>query len=116
MKIGNQEIRVTERYLQVFLHQPFWGAWKQYGWTEGIEGLGVNILIVSLALTEKKKIRIKFPYGTYEISPKRAITLCDQYKSYFEARNGTILIVIPRDKCLKIKGKESGVFPPPMTI
>ena len=50
---------------------------------------------------------ISFKYGRYEISAGKARGLARKYNSYFKARNGTVLYVIPRTSCEKVEISEN---------
>jgi len=104
--INNQKIRIETKHLVISLREPFWGAYQKYGWTDKVEGFGLSSDLINKAIKLKKKIKVKYKYGEYEITPEKAISLKDKYTSIFLARNGTILYVIPRDGFKKIVKEE----------
>lgn len=102
--IDGQEVIEKEKHLVVRLRQPFWSAWKKYGWEKNIEGLGVSSKIVRLALKLKKKIGVQDGnYGWYEKSPLKIAEEVEQYQSIMSVRGGTILWITPRSTWKKVK-------------
>lgn len=91
-----------DNYIIINLREPYWGAWKKYGWEEGIEGFGVRESLINVARMSKKKLLISFKYGDYEITPTLAEKVVKKYKSIFIARDNTKLVVIPRNRCKKV--------------
>jgi len=101
MDIRNQKWVETEKHLMLQLHQPFWGAWKKYNWPERIEGIGVSVEAIEKALELKKKILVHImKYGTYEITPEKALKVASNYK--FIARDQKPILVIPRNEFYKV--------------
>jgi len=111
MKIRNQSWMVTDKHLVITLHQPYWSAYKLYGWESrfGIkcEGLGVSVEAVDKAIELKLKIRVNvIKYGSYEITPTEA----KRWGEQFLPRDNKPILVIPRMKFTRIprKGEENG--------
>ena len=82
------------------LREPFWSAWKKYGWTKGNPGFGISVELIQKAHAEGKKIVAEFGGYGYRISP---VTINNFYKEstpkpIFEARGGVKLVVIPQTK------------------
>ena len=102
MRINNQPIIETDTHLLIRLHEPFWGAWQKYSWEKGIEGFGLSLALIKRAKTLKKKLMVSFPYGRYEITPRKACNQVKKYNSRFIAKDGTELYVIPRNACERI--------------
>jgi hypothetical protein len=101
MRIRNQTWIETDTHLVLTLHQPFWSAWKKYGWETQQEGLGVSREAVKKALELGKKLRINvLKYGSYEISPKKALRIASSFT--FKPRDGKTLLIIPRLECERI--------------
>jgi hypothetical protein len=95
MKIRGQSWIETGEHLIIMLREPYWGAWKKYGWEKGVEGMGVSIEAVKEAEEKKKKIMVRLlGRGAYEISPKMAL----KYAGRFVSRDNKVLLVIPRNK------------------
>ena len=92
MVIRNQEWEETPDNIQITLLDAYWGAWKQYGWAKGVEGLSVSSEAVSIALKYSKKIIVIFKYGSYIITPTKAL----KYGKLFMARDNKKLYCIPR--------------------
>jgi hypothetical protein len=105
MKIRNQVWLESDTHLILTLRSPFWSAWKRYGWEEGVEGFGISLLAIKKAEQLNKKIRINvIKYGSYEITPKKAL---DFMGNYFFPRDNKILLVIPRTSFDRIKVDEN---------
>lgn len=97
MKIGNEQITDDGSHLVVRLREPFWSAWKKYGWTEGIEGFGINVKVIDKAVSMKRKLKVSYKYGIYTISTEKAQNLHKKYGSSFKTRSVT-LAVLPRSE------------------
>ena len=95
MQIRHQPWIEVDKHLVLTLHEPWWGAWQRFGWTKGIEGIGVSREAIQIAKTLGKKIRVNIiKYGSYEITPTKA----ERYSSnIFYPRDRKALYVIPRD-------------------
>ena len=74
------------------LRQPWWGAWKQFGWDKGIPGFG----IAKDKLDTYDNIEISYQGNKYLISSREALELSQQYKSYFVTKTGVKLVSIPK--------------------
>lgn len=99
MVIRNQNWEETPDTIQITLLEPYWGAWKQYGWERGIEGLSVSSEAVSIALKYSKKIVVVLKkYGSYIITPTKAL----KYGKLFTARDYKKLYCIPRTAFKKL--------------
>ena len=102
MRINNQNIVDLGSHLMIRLNEPYWGAWKKYGWPRGIEGFGLSRELLDRAIAENKWIMISFPYGRYEITGKKAMKYAEKYKTSFRARADVTLFVIPRSACTRL--------------
>lgn len=91
-----KDVVETDTHFILALREPFWGGWKKYGWTKGVEGIGINEKLVDLAISQFKRILVKYKYGDYEITGTKAKREAEKYKSYYVARDNTRLYVIPR--------------------
>lgn len=104
MKIRNQVWIETETHLVILLREPFWSAYKRYGWEYGVEGFGVSKEAIEKAEELGKKIRVNLlKYGSYEITAKRAQKYAN---NVFIPRDNKPLIVIPRTEFKKISSEE----------
>lgn len=99
MKIRGQTWLDTDTHLVITLHQPFWSAWKMFGWESRFglkcEGLGISVEAIKKAKELKKKIRVNvLKYGAYEITPTQA----EQWGEPFLPRDKKPILVVPRAK------------------
>jgi hypothetical protein len=106
MRIANQPIVETEDYIQIRIHDPYWSAWKRFGWAKNVEGFGLSNKLIKYAFKKNKHIRVSNKYGKYEIPPVRACREAKKHDSRYEARNGTELLVVPRTAFKRIPKKE----------
>lgn len=102
MIINNQKIIETKTHLIIHLDQPYWGAYKQYGWKERVPGLGLSKGLVDKAKELDKKIMVKYQYGKFEITPDKAIRIHKKYNSTFVTRNKVILYEIPKNEFKRV--------------
>ena len=91
------------------LKQPFWSAYGMYGWEDGVEGFGINSRLVEKALYENKKLEVRYKTARYVISPKNALKQSNLYHSTYIARDGTKLLVIPRNKFKRLPNLEESI-------
>lgn len=78
------------------IKEPWWGAWKQFGWEKGTWGVGLKKLAVEQALKAGEVIDInvwKFK-TTYHVQPQAVIDYANQHKTGHLAK-GTLLLVVP---------------------
>lgn len=83
------------------LEQPYWGAYKKFGWPQGTEGISVSMEAIKYCLKKHKKLKVIVTdnkYGTYEITPTSALGK----GSIFSTSNGTVLVCIPRTVYKKV--------------
>ena len=101
MRIRGQRWKENKKHIVITLHQPYWGAWKKYGWDYGVEGMGIAPEAIEKAREMGKKLKVNVTkYGSYEITPLR----CEPFMKYiFIARDFKKLIVIPRTAFDKLK-------------
>ena len=86
--------------MKVAIRQPYFGAWKNYGWTKGVWGIGLKLKEVLKAGLSKEKITITIGSNPqeYQITAKKALI----YGNIYHARFDTKLLVVPLDKFEKI--------------
>ena len=108
-KIRKQTWIETESFIQITLHQPYWSAYLKFNWLDTygqVEGLGISEEAVRYGFKVNKKIRVVvLRYGKYEISPHMAMRRAKELNSRFTARDGKVLLVIPRTAFEKIEPK-----------
>jgi hypothetical protein len=99
MKIKHQTWNINSEYLILNLQEPWWSAWQRFGWVEGTEGYSISAAAFDKAVEFKKKIMIKNKYGDYEITTHKASKYLN---CKFTARDGTLLICLPKDAFKKL--------------
>jgi len=99
MRIKNQNWEVNSKYLILYLNEPFWSAYQRFNWLEGTEGYSISEAALLKAKELKKKILVKNKYGDYEITTSKASRYLN---CQFTARDGTLLICIPRSAFKKL--------------
>jgi len=99
MRIANQVWKSNGTYLILNLNEPFWSAYQRFGWPEGTEGYSISEAALTKAKEFKKKILVRNKYGDYEITTSKASKYLN---CQFTARDGTLLICIPRSAFKKL--------------
>ena len=92
----------------ITLREPYWSAYKKYGWDYGVEGYGVNIKKVREARDTGEPIDIKYKSLVYTVSIKKLLKFYEEspIKPLFKTKRGNVTLVqIPRT-LMKVK-KES---------
>ncbi len=74
------------------LRQPWWGAWKQFGWDKGVPGFG----IAKDKLMTNDMVEVHLNGLKYLISSQEALQLAQRYNSYFVTKTGIKLVSIPK--------------------
>jgi len=92
---------MTGNKIGIKIREPWWGAWKKFGWKKGVPGVGIRKDIIVKAHQEGKGLLITVgkKEDQYFISPNKALDYVAKRKSIFLARKGTVLYVIPLDLC-----------------
>lgn len=87
----------------IHIIEPFWGAWKFYGWDQPIPGIGLSQKVVMEHAVSKKPIRVTIGKDKtiYKISPVTVVNLAKKYNSIKTVRSGVKVAVIPQNEFLK---------------
>lgn len=86
------------------IHQPFWGAWKIFGWPKGVWGVGLNLEKLKKAKREGvKKVRVFAYSNEYVCSFEKLKNFINKYKPAYMVGKGVILVVVPYTLFKKIK-------------
>lgn len=91
----------------ISLKQPYWGAWKKYGWDHGVEGYGVDMKKVKEAMKTGENIEVSYQRQTYTVPVSKLVKFYEEspIKPVFHTnRGGVTLFEIPRT-LLKVKSK-----------
>jgi len=86
--------------MKINIREPFYGAWKKYGWKKGVWGVGIKQSEIMKAgiYGEKIYITLRDEPTEYMINPKMAL----KHGKLFKARFDTTLRVIPLNKFEKV--------------
>lgn len=87
-----------ENAVTIKLHEPWWGAWKKYGWERGTPGFGVREGIVREALAEGKKILISTKGISYIVEAQKVTDFLNEQEQLpkYKTAKGTSIIVLPK--------------------
>lgn len=97
----------------VRIQEPYWGAWKKFGWAKGIWGVGFKAKDIDKAIKSKEQLEVtiyKFK-DTYKISPVTVRNFAEKNNCTYTARHGTKLYVVPNTKLKKVTNGESDPTP-----
>lgn len=83
--------------------EPFWSAWKFYGWDKPIPGIGIAGKIVSQKYNAREPIFLTIGKDkqVYTITPEKVYKLGEKYNSRRYVRRGLEVIVIPQNELEK---------------
>lgn len=82
------------------IREPYWGAWKRYGWDRGVWGVGLNLKRLKSGKERGvKEVLIKTRGETYQIS-MLSLTRLFRKERPVERKKGIQLLVVP-NKILK---------------
>lgn len=97
MKIAGQHIEITDDYLQITVREPYWGAYKQFGWPKGEWGISLSVDLIKKAKLHNRKIRVKLEDQTYETTPKKIYNFYEKAdKKPNIKRKNTSLVCLPQ--------------------
>lgn len=90
--------------MKIYIKEPFWSAWKKFGWDKGIPGVGLDVNTVQQAVNRKEDLEISlYTYPeTFIISGELVQSICESNHYIHHAKNNTTLYIIPKN-ILKIK-------------
>lgn len=97
-KVKGQNVLEDDLYLYIKLDQPWWGAWKQFGWEENVPGVGASRFTVELAEKLGKKIKVTYYRDRsikYVMTPSKWQKLKEKYNSVFYGRSNVEIWVVP---------------------
>ena len=104
------------------IKEPFWSAWKMYGWKEKVPGVGISNTVVGQAIKEKSQVYLyvgKDPI-LYMIDPQKIIELSKKYNSIKTVGKGVRVAVIPLTSLTVVQGipsdKKLTEPPPPRSV
>lgn len=85
------------KYLPIKIKEPWWSAWKKFGWANNLWGVGLKKVDVDYAITEKKLLKItiwKFK-KSFVVDPQKVKKYSQENKTQFLAKYGVLLYVVP---------------------
>jgi hypothetical protein len=85
-------------YMKILnIKEPYWSAWKAYGWEKGVAGIGISNEVIGEALKNKSDIYIYIGKDTtlYQIDPYKVLELSMKYHSKKTVGHGVSVKVIP---------------------
>ena len=72
MKIRGQTIIKNGDNYFIRIKEAYYGAWKRYGWDNGVAGIGISSEMVNKALRDNCGIVVNITkYGVYRINPEK---------------------------------------------
>ena len=97
-------LQEADFFVHIKINEPFWSAYKTYGWDDKVPGLGFNKNIID-TLVSMGEHAITVTVGKdpqkYRISPITIQNQAKKYNSIYKARYNTLLYVIPQNKLEK---------------
>ncbi len=82
------------------IKEPYWGAWKRYGWDKGVWGVGLNLHRIKKAKDQgAKEVIVQTNNQTYTVTI-RSLTRLFRSERPVERKRGVQLLVVP-NKILK---------------
>ena len=95
--------------MKIRIQEPWWGAWKIFGWAKPVWGVGFKAKDINKAIKNKEKVFLKvYTFKeTYVISPVTVKNYAELNKTIHIARHGTKLYVVPSTKLKKVKDEQS---------
>lgn len=77
------------------LKEPYWSAWRKYGWEPDTYGYGLSKNLIRTADLLDKKIAIHVDNAFHEATTKKLIDYYKENKTDYEAKRETPVIVFP---------------------
>lgn len=95
--------------MTIHIQEPWWGAWKRFGWAKSIPGIGIDSQKVAQAIDKQEQLilRIGKESQLYRISPVTVRNVCAKYNSTFKARYNKTLLVVPQSELVKYEATDS---------
>lgn len=95
--------------MNIKIHEPWWSAYRTFGWAKGVWGVGLNAKMVDQAIENKERLKIqiyKHP-ERYDISPTTVKNYAENHGTKYLARGNVMLYVVPQTK-LRKEGDNNG--------
>ena len=91
--------------MNIRIQEPWWGAWKRFGWAKGIWGVSFSKKVVDKAIKDKEKLFVHiWKFKTrYIISPVTVKNYAQKNNTENKARHNTILYCVPQTLLKKEK-------------
>lgn len=83
--------------MKIHLRNPYWGAWKEFGWQKGDYGIGISESKLNQALASKERLEITIGASdkVYSIDPVYFIKKALSLNAKYTAKDDTKLLLIP---------------------
>ena len=83
--------------MKIKIQEPWWGAWKKFGWANKIWGVGFKKKDIMKAIKKKEQIELKIWEfkEDYMISPITVYNYVQKHRTTHLARHNTLLYVVP---------------------
>lgn len=80
----------------VKIKEPWWGAWKNFGWKKGTWGIGISKTIVDVAAAQSLDLKIEvWKFKSIYVIPAQDIVDYVTANNTAHIAKGTVLYVIP---------------------
>lgn len=94
--------------MKIKIQEPYWGAFKRFGWAKGIWGIGLARKDIYKAIINKERVYIKIYKfkDEFDISPITVRNYALKNKTMYKARYNNWLYVVPSTLLGKYKIKK----------
>ncbi len=86
------------------IKKPWYGAWKKFGWDKSVWGVGLKKSSLETALRygyTMVQVNIEQDKSSYLIGIKQCLEFAEKNNTYFTAKQGVILAVVPETELVE---------------
>jgi len=89
--------------MKIVIQEPWWSAWKTFGWAKSIWGIGFNSKEIDKAIINREQIEVSIYKSKemFKISPVTIKNYAEKNKTMYLAKHNTNLYVIPSTELRK---------------